>query len=148
MITDKLNSVTIEIKKNYFSTIYLFIGLSSVFFFTWTGKYLRTFYPDKQNLEMGFRVMLRSRHIFILLVSLLEIGIGVYIHQCSRKIYLSIQWLATVLLFVAHLLFIYAFFYEVEIVNIPKTPILHYATYIALASLILHILTKFESKLK
>jgi magnesium-transporting ATPase (P-type) len=137
-----------EIKENYFSTLYLFIGLLSLFFFTWTGKYLGRNYPDKHNLEMAFRVMLRSRHIFILLVSLIEIAIGVYIQQSSKMLYLSIQWLATMLLVVAHALFIYAFFYEVEIIHIPKTPILHYATYFVLASLILHLLTKFESKFK
>ena len=97
---------------------------------------------------MAFRVMLRSRHIFILLVSLIEIGIGVYIQQSTKMLYLSIQWLATILLVVAHALFIFAFFYEVEIIHIPKTPILHYAAYFALASLILHLFTKFESKFK
>jgi hypothetical protein len=133
-----------KLKKNYFSILYLFIGLLSLFLFTWTGKYLRTTYPDKQNLEMGFRVMLRSRHIFILLVSLIEVGIGVYIHQSMNKIFLGIQWLATILLIVSHSLFIYAFFYEVAITNIPKTPILHYAAYLVLISLMLHLLTKFE----
>ena len=148
MPQDKLNSFIIEIKKNYFSTLYLFIGLLSLLFFTWTGKYLRCTYPDKHNLEMGFRVMLRSRHIFILLVSLIEMGIGVYIQQSTKMLYLSIQWLATILLVVAHILFIYAFFYEVEIIHIPKTPILHYATYFVLTSLILHLFTKFESKFR
>lgn len=148
MSKNKFNPIFVKLKKNYFATLYLSIGLSSLFFFIWTGKYLRSTYQDKQNLEMGFRIMLRSRHIFIFLMSLIEVGIGVYIFQSSKKLFLSIQWIATGLLFLGHMLFIYAFFYEVEIKYIPKTPILHFATYIVLTSLILHSLTKFESNLK
>ncbi len=113
-------------------------------FFTWTGKYLQQYYPDKQNLEKGFRVMLRSRHIFLLLISLLEIGIGVYIQQSRNRVFLFIQCLATLLLVLAHILFSYAFFYEVDLIHVPQTPAVHYATYLTLASVILHVCTKVE----
>ncbi|MHA8053905.1 hypothetical protein [Aquirufa sp. Wall-65K1] len=141
-----VNSIVSGLRKNYFSTIYLFIGFLSLYFFTWTGKYLSITYPDKPSLEMGLRVMLRSRHIFILLISLVEIGIGVYIKQCLTRTYLMIQWLAFLCIILSHILLIYAFFFEVELVHIPNTPALHYATYILLAGIILHVLTKFESK--
>ncbi|CAM3824959.1 hypothetical protein AQAU111925_07485 [Aquirufa aurantiipilula] len=146
MVKINFNSLLKRITENYFSFFYLLIGLSSLYFFTWTGKYLNTIYPDKHNLDTRFRVMLRSRHIFILLISLIEIGIGVYIQPCRTKFFLFLQWLTLLLIITSHLLFIYAFFFEVEIIHVPKTPILHYATYIVLASVIPQILTKWESK--
>ncbi|MEY2793734.1 MAG: hypothetical protein RJA76_1726 [Bacteroidota bacterium] len=142
----KINSIVRSIKENYFSSIYLFIGFLSLYFFTWTGKYLLNTYPDKPSIEIGLRVMLRSRHIFILLISLVELGIGAYIQQCQTRTFLIIQWLAFICIFLSHILLIYAFFFEVELTHIPNTPALHYATYILLAGIILHVLTKFESK--
>ncbi len=144
MVQDKQYVVITQIKNNYFSVFYLALGLLSLFFFTWTGKYLQQYYPDKQNLEKGFRVMLRSRHIFLLLISLLEIGIGVYIQQSRNRVFLFIQCLATFLLVLAHMLFSYAFFYEVDLIHVPQTPAVHYATYLTLASVILHVCTKVE----
>ena len=130
--------------RNYLRILYLTVGIASVLFFAWTGDYLRTTYPDKVSMDMGFRVMLRSRHIFILLVSLLEIGMGIYIQPAKRRMYQIVQGLATGLLLVAHGLFIWAFFYEVSTKTIPQTPILHWATYCVLASIIVHGITLFD----
>ncbi|GAB3992590.1 hypothetical protein GCM10028807_25790 [Spirosoma daeguense] len=131
-----------NLSRNLFRILYLTIGIGSILFFIWTGRYLRSTYPDKQTMDMGLRVMLRSRHIFILLVSLIEVGIGVYIEKATTSISLFIQWLATIGLFMAHGLFIYAFFYEVDPVYIPQTPIMHVATYLILGSLSLHFLSR------
>ncbi|GAB3703251.1 hypothetical protein GCM10027592_33010 [Spirosoma flavus] len=97
-------------------------------------------------MDMGLRIMLRSRHIFILLVSLIEVGIGLYIVQATKPIALFLQWVATATLLAAHGLFIYAFFYEIDPIYVPKTPILHKATYLILASLMMHILVRLEPK--
>lgn len=148
MYQNRPTGIVRKIIENYFSVLYLVFGFLGLFFFIWSGKYLRLTYPDKQNLELGFRVMMRSRHIFILRISLIEIGIGVYIQQSKKLVFVGIQWLATIFLAIAHSLFIYAFFKEVEIINIPKTPLLHYATYCVLASILLHVLTKFDRKRK
>lgn len=130
--------------RNILRIAYLTIGMASLLFFAWTGHYLRTTYPDKQGMDTGFRIMLRSRHIFILLVSLLEVGIGTYIQPAERVFFRKLQSLATALLLLAHGLFIWAFFYEVSPRFVPDTPIVHGATYLVLASLVLHSLILFD----
>lgn len=95
---------------------------------------------------MGFRVMLRSRHIFLLLISLAEIGIGVYVRQSSKKFFLAAQILATFLIAAAHACFIYGFFYETAIETIPATPIIHYAAYLSAGGFFLHLLTLLEKQ--
>lgn len=136
------------LKLNYLATYYLGLGISSLLFFAWTGSYLSNTYPSKNSLDQTFRVMLRSRHIFILMVSLIEIGIGAYIKTSKGKLFLGIQLVASLLLTLAHMGFIYAFFYEVDTHYIPKTPIVHFACYLSLASLILHVLTRIESMIQ
>ncbi|MBD2704921.1 hypothetical protein IC229_30090 [Spirosoma sp. BT702] len=132
--------------RNYLQILYLGIGIASLLFFAWTGRYLRTTYPDKQAMDMGLRIMLRSRHIFILLVSLMEVGIGLYIEQAKKPIAIFLQWVATTTLLAAHGLFVYAFFYEVDPIYVPQTPILHKAAYLIVASVIMHILVRLEPK--
>jgi hypothetical protein len=134
------------VNRNYLKILYLFLGIGGFIFFAWTGRYLRFSYPDKDDLDMGFRVMLRSRHIFLLHFSLLEIGIGVYIRQSAKRVFLIIQSLATVLLITAHALFVYGFFYETAVETIPATPVIHQAAYLAVAGIVLHLLTVFEKK--
>jgi hypothetical protein len=69
---------------------------------------------------------------------------GANISRANGKVFILIQYMATFLLVAAHILFIYAFFYEVEVQHIPNTPILHYATYLALFSIILHVSVSLE----
>ena len=130
--------------RTYWRIIYLAVGAASLLFFSWTGQYLHATYPDKRSMEMGFRVMLRSRHLFILLVSLLEIGIGIYIRPTSRLMFRYVQSLSTGLLLIAHGLFIWAFFYEVDTHTIPQTPVVYWATYSLLTSSLLHSSVLFD----
>ena len=90
---------------------------------------------------MGFRVMLRSRHIFLLLFSLIEIGIAAYIRQATDKMRFGIQLLATFLIVCAHGLFLAGFFNEVRVDTIPETPMIHWATYLGVVGVLLHIIT-------
>ena len=133
-------------KRNYLKIFYLAVGLSSLVFFAWTGRYLLSAYPQKEELDTGFRVMLRSRHIFLLLISLAEIGIGVYIQTSRKFLFLAVQITATAFIIGAHALFIAGFFYEVAVETIPSTPLIHWATYLALGGSALHLLTVFEKK--
>jgi hypothetical protein len=134
------------LRRNYLKIVYLAVGLASLVFFAWTGRYLLAAYPQKEELEMGFRVMLRSRHIFLLLMALAEIGIGVYIRTSRKKFFLAFQLAATALIIAAHSLFIAGFFYEVAVETIPSTPLIHWATYLALGGVALHLVTIFEKK--
>lgn len=127
-------------KNNPLKIVYLTTGFALLLFFVWTGRYLRTTYPDKSQMELGFRVMLRSRHIFLLLMSFVQLGIGVYIRPAFAKILQYVQYVATLLLLIADALFIYSFFYEVDVTTIPQTPFMHQATYISLFAMVLHAL--------
>lgn len=132
-------------RNNTLKIIYLTAGSAMLIFFLWTGRYLRTTYPDKSQMDMGFRVMLRSRHIFLLLMSFVQLGIGVYIQPAFNRILRFAQYGATLLLLLADYLFVYSFFFEVDVKTIPQTPLLHQATYISLAAVLLHVLVIFDT---
>lgn len=117
---------------------YLIFGIVTVIIFVATGQYLLRCFPDKEKLDLTFRVMQRSRHIFILLSGCTLAAIGIYFQPSNNKLSYIIQLVATLILFSTNLLFIYCFFYEVDIAFIPSTPLLHIATYSFLAGIVLH----------
>jgi hypothetical protein len=118
--------------------IYLYYGIATILIFIATGQYLLHAFPDKTELDLSFRVMQRSRHIFILMSGFTLTALGLYFVLSTIKWIRAAQLLATILLFSANTLFIGGFFYEVDISFIPKTPMIHIATYIGLAGIVLH----------
>lgn len=124
--------------------LYLSVGILTVLIFIATGQYLKHKFPNKEGMDLAFRVMQRSRHIFILLSGLVLAGTGTYFQSAKTQLFVLIQYIAFAILFIANVLFIYAFFYEVDILFIPKTPILHYATYLILAGVVLNFIGAFR----
>lgn len=130
--------------KNPLKLLYLSLGILTVLIFIATGQYLKHQYPNKAGMDLAFRAMQRSRHIFILLSGLVLAGTGTYFQSAKTRLFVIIQYIAIIILFIANALFIYAFFYEVETSFIPKTPILHYATYLILAGVVLNFVSTFR----
>jgi FtsH-binding integral membrane protein len=88
----------------------------------------------------GLRLLYRTRHIFILLAGLLNLGIGIYFsygQQLWRKV---LQWLGSGLIVTASLLFIAAFFYEPKLENL-YTPLSHWGAYTIVAGTFCHLLS-------
>jgi hypothetical protein len=54
------------------------VGLVGVATFLATGAYMRRYYPGMDGLDGGTRMLFRSRHIYLLLASLLNLGLGTY----------------------------------------------------------------------
>ena len=130
--------------KNPLKLLYLSIGILTVLIFLATGQYLKHQFPNKEGMDLAFRVMQRSRHIFILLSGLTLSGIGIYFQYARTRLFVTLQYIAFSLLFIANALFVYAFFYEVETLFIPKTPVLHYAAYLVLGGVFLNFVSTFR----
>lgn len=125
--------------------LYLIVGITTIILFIATGQYLLRVFPEKDKLDLAFRVMQRSRHIFILLSGCTLSLIGVYFKAANNSIAYTLQLFATLILFLSNAMFIYCFFYEVEIAYIPDTPVLHIATYSFLAGAVIHALARLKA---
>lgn len=87
-------------------------GLSVVLVFLLTGQYMDNYLGHLQGMADGPRMLYRSRHIYILLAGLLNIGIGVYFICHVERWRRVLQSLGSGLIAIATCLFIAAFFYE------------------------------------
>ncbi len=67
---------------------HLVFGLVLFVVFLITGQYMRADFPDKEVIGQDLRLLMRSRHIYILFNALVHIALGLYIQvrpQLWRK---------------------------------------------------------------
>jgi phosphoglycerol transferase MdoB-like AlkP superfamily enzyme len=93
----------------------------------------------------AIRLLYRTRHIFILLASLINLGIAAYFTYRLERWRRILQLLGSGLIFAASLLFIAAFFYEPGLSNL-YTPFTHRGTYAIVAGIIFHLLSSTGQK--
>ncbi len=58
---------------------HLVFGLIVFIVFVTTGKYMRIDFPDKDIIPQDLRLLMRSRHIYILFNGLIHLSLGVYL---------------------------------------------------------------------
>ena len=121
------------------SYFHLIFGLLLFWAFTVTGQYMRADYPDKGEIDQAFRILMRSRHIYILLSSLVHIVLGIYLvprPALARRIF---QFVGSALLVTSSGLLLWAF--EVETYQAQHfTDISRWGLYTALAGVVAHLI--------
>jgi len=120
--------------------IHLIFGIFVVVAFLLTGQYMDKLYNHMVGVPDAQRLLFRTRHIFILLAGLLNLGIGAYFTYRVETWRRTIQLLGSLLIFVASFLFLIAFFYEPKL-NDLHTPLSHWGTYTIAVGALLHVIS-------
>jgi hypothetical protein len=120
--------------------LHLVFGIFVLIAFLLTGQYMDKYYNHMAGVPDGIRLLYRTRHIFILLAGLLNLGIAAYFTYRLRLWRRILQLIGSGLIFLASLLFIAAFFYEPGLDNL-YTPLSHWGTYSVVAGIVLHLLS-------
>ena len=90
--------------------LHLIMGLTVVVVFLLTGQYME--YVHNRQLPDGMRMLYRSRHIYLLLVGLLNLVIGIYFNQWRPGWRRKLQVVGSLLVVLAPCLLLAGFFYE------------------------------------
>jgi hypothetical protein len=120
--------------------VHLIFGACVVVGFLLTGQYMDKFYNHLTGMPDAPRLLYRTRHIFILLAGLLNLGIGAYFTYRTQAWQRTIQLLGSLLIFAASFLFLIAFFYEPNLNNL-RTPLSHWGTYTIAIGALLHVVS-------
>jgi hypothetical protein len=118
---------------------HLIFGILVFVVFTQTGEYMRADFPDKEAIGQDLRILMRSRHIYILFSSLIHIALGVYLRlgpSLWRKV---IQILGSGVLVASSGLLIWAFVVETYSLR-QFSEISRFGIYTSLAGVILHMI--------
>jgi hypothetical protein len=90
--------------------------------FLLTGQYMDFHNPQVREMtDEGTRMMFRSRHIYLLLAGLINLGVGVYFTYWRERWRKRLQLFGSALLIIAPLMMIGAFFYEPTLKGLPRT---------------------------
>ena len=117
---------------------HLGFGVLGLIVFLLTGQYLGLIVHSRE-MEVGIRLLYRTRHIFLLLSACPHILLGVYLtmEKAGWRKYLQIA--GSALLSVATGLFLIGFFIEAPARDL-STPVSHWGTYVGLAGTLFHLL--------
>ena len=113
-------------------------GVLLLIAFALTGQYMDRFHNHLVGVPDGTRMMFRSRHIYILLVGLLNLGLGAYLSRRRGRLRSGLQWLGSGLIVIASILFVAAFFHEPALTDL-QTPLSGRAVYAVAWGTLLHL---------
>jgi hypothetical protein len=103
-------------------TLHRIFGALVILAFLLTGQFMDFQQPPVRELtDEGTRMMFRSRHIYILLAGLLNLGVGVYFTYWRERWRKILQLVGSALLIIAPLMMIGAFFYEPMLKGLQRT---------------------------
>ena len=91
---------------------HLVFGLALFVVFTVTGRYMRVDFPDKDAIPQELRMLMRSRHIYILFNALINIVLGVYVTLRPETWRRALQYTGSILLVVSSGLLLWGFIVE------------------------------------
>lgn len=114
-------------------------GLLVVVAFLLTGQYMDRFHEHLRGMPDGQRMLYRSRHIYILLAGLLNVGLGTYLRLRPERAPRVLQALGSALIVAATCLLVAAFFYEPPLANPEHVPVSRLGLYGILAGTLLHL---------
>jgi uncharacterized membrane protein len=89
--------------------LHLVVGVVVFFVFTTTGSYMRADFPNKDAIPPEFRMLMRSRHIYILFSALIHLAIAAYFRLARAPLVRTVQVIGSVLLLCSSGLLIWAF---------------------------------------
>jgi hypothetical protein len=65
--------------------LHLIVGTAMFAISAITGQYMRADFPDKQAIPQELRLLMRSRHIYILFAALIHLALGIYMARSAER---------------------------------------------------------------
>ncbi len=121
------------------SYVHLIFGIGVFIVFVTTGKYMRVDFPDKDLIPQDLRLLMRSRHIYILFNALIHLALGVYLVLRPRLWQKLIQISGSAALAVSSVVLIWAWYVETYQLT-HFSDISRWGIYTSLAGVGLHLI--------
>ena len=117
---------------------HLIFGLVVFIVFVTTGKFMRIDFPDKDIIPQDLRLLMRSRHIYILFNGLIHLSLGVYLQIRPQLVQRVLQYFGSFLLVASSGFLLWAFIVETYQLQ-HFSDISRYGIYTSLAGIGVHL---------
>jgi hypothetical protein len=122
-------------------SLHLLVGIGGALAFLGTGAYMATHFPAAYDANEAIRYTYRANHVYLLLGSLINIGVGIY-RTGTRPGWRGIAGLAgSALMLAAPFVLLYAFFFEA-----PRGTPERAATLIGVSMLLIGVLAQWPNR--
>ena len=118
---------------------HLVFGILLFVVFTQTGDHMRADFPDKETMSQELRILMRSRHIYILFSALIHIALGVYFRFASSTWRKAVQIAGSAVLLASSGLLFWAFVLETYTLR-HYSDYSRFGIYTSLAGIVLHLI--------
>jgi hypothetical protein len=118
---------------------HLVFGIIMFVVFVTTGKFMRIDFPDKDAIPLDLRLLMRSRHIYILFSALIHLSLGVYTQMRPETWRRILQYTGSLILIISSVLLVWAFITETYSLQ-HFSSISRYGIYASLAGVGLHLI--------
>jgi len=99
---------------------HFWVGFLGVIAFLLTGQVMDRAYDHLQGMPNETRMLFRSTHIYILLASMINLVLGVYLSPPDQKHKIVLQASASILVLAAPCLLLLAFFTEPQMADLAR----------------------------
>lgn len=125
--------------------LHLIIGVIVFIVFLVTGRFMRWDFPDKEIIPPELRILMRSRHIYILFSAFLHLILGFYLqlHQQNWRKFLQI--IGSIALIASSVFLIWGFVYETYSMR-NFSEISRLGIYLSLVGIGFHLIGSFLAK--
>ena len=100
--------------------IHFWLGLLGILVFLATGGYMHIYHGHLREMADRPRLLYRSAHIYTLLVSVINLSLGVYFRPSTAKLGRYCQYLASSILLLSPILLVCGFFLEPPAGNLGR----------------------------
>jgi len=119
--------------------VHLILGILLFVVFLTTGQFMRANFPDKDLIPQELRLLMRSRHIYILYCAFLHILLGVYLQVRPAGWRKLLQYAGSAVMIVSGGLLVWAFIAETY-AYARFSEISRFGIYTSLAGVGLHLI--------
>ena len=127
------------------SWFHLIFGFLLFIVFTVTGRFMRVDFPDKDAISPELRVLMRSRHIYILFSALIHLVLGVYLRMSADTRLRLLQYAGSLILVASSVYLVWAFITETYTLQ-HFSDLSRNGIYAALAGVGLHLFGGFAKR--
>jgi hypothetical protein len=118
--------------------IHLIVGLLGIVAFLGTGQYMDRYHAHLEGMPDTQRMLFRSTHIYLLLVSIINAALGLYYQQSAIGWRRILATLGSILLLAAPVLLLVGFCIEPWLTELAR-PYSRPGLYITLAGIMFHL---------
>lgn len=131
-----------EQRQSTLKRIHFIAGVAGAVIFLGTAMYMRLRYNGLEGMDALPRMLFRSSHIYLLLTSLLNLSLGLYLSSSIRMSRLALT--GSILILLSPLLMLLGFFYE-PLRGSFERPLVGPGVYVVFAGMLLHLIASLRA---